>query len=105
MPLYEYECKKCGAREEQLQDHGEILQPRCSKCGSKMVRLISAPAIQFKGSGWYVTDYGRRGATPESKGGASGGSDASAEKPAEKTPEKAGDSKPARGGTAAKSNK
>jgi putative FmdB family regulatory protein len=90
MPIYEYQCKKCGAREELLQSHGEIVDPRCPKCRRKMVRLVSAPAIQFKGSGWYVTDYGRRGGASEGKGGESEKPGGSAEKTAEggKTAEK-----------------
>ena len=57
MPIYEYECQKCQARQEVYQKVDDKPPKRCSKCGGKLDRMISAPAIQFKGSGWYVTDY------------------------------------------------
>jgi putative FmdB family regulatory protein len=57
MPIYEYECTKCGAHVEAFQKVNDKPLTRCRKCGSKLERKISAPAIQFKGSGWYVTDY------------------------------------------------
>jgi putative FmdB family regulatory protein len=58
MPIYEYECKKCKAHVEAFQKVNDKPLTKCSKCGGKLERQISAPAIQFKGSGWYVTDYG-----------------------------------------------
>ena len=57
MPIYEYECQKCQARQEVYQKVNDKPSRKCSKCGGKLERMISAPAIQFKGSGWYVTDY------------------------------------------------
>lgn len=57
MPIYEYECQKCQARQEVYQKANDKPPKKCSKCGGKLERMISAPAIQFKGSGWYVTDY------------------------------------------------
>jgi putative FmdB family regulatory protein len=57
MPIYEYECQKCQARQEVYQRVTDKPPKKCSKCGGKLERMISAPAIQFKGSGWYVTDY------------------------------------------------
>ena|SRR5215212_2190061 len=57
MPIYEYECRKCRAPIEVFQKANDKPPAKCSKCGGKMERKISAPAIQFKGSGWYVTDY------------------------------------------------
>jgi putative FmdB family regulatory protein len=61
MPIYEYECRKCGRRFEFLQRFGEEPKTVCS-CGEggALRRVISAPAIQFKGDGWYVTDYARK---------------------------------------------
>jgi putative FmdB family regulatory protein len=59
MPIYEYECKKCGAHVEAFQKVSDKPLTKCRKCGGKLERKISAPAIQFKGSGWYVTDYGK----------------------------------------------
>ena len=64
VPLYEYECSKCGRRFEKIEKVSAPLKQKCPKCGAVAVRLMSAPAIQFKGSGWYVTDYaGKSGGT------------------------------------------
>ncbi|MEE8137491.1 MAG: FmdB family zinc ribbon protein [Thermoanaerobaculia bacterium] len=63
MPLYEYECAKCGHRTEVIQRVGAGPPGDCSECGGQLRRLLSAPAFQFKGSGWYVTDYARKGAS------------------------------------------
>jgi len=57
MPIYEYECRKCKAHVEAFQKVSDKPLTKCRKCGGKLERKISAPAIQFKGSGWYVTDY------------------------------------------------
>lgn len=60
MPLYEYQCKKCGHRFERIQRFSDPLVKKCPECGGKVEQLISAPAVQFKGSGWYVTDYAKK---------------------------------------------
>lgn len=96
MPLYEYECLKCGKRTELLQRFADAPLAACPQCGGEVKKLFSAPAVQFKGSGWYVTDYaGKKGAgsdsksekseKSESKGDGGGGGDKPAEaaKPAE----------------------
>jgi len=57
MPLYEYECINCKERVEIIQRVNDPPQPQCAKCGAEMKKLISSPAIQFKGSGFYKTDY------------------------------------------------
>ncbi|MBI3265154.1 MAG: zinc ribbon domain-containing protein, partial [Acidobacteria bacterium] len=58
MPLYEYECEACGRRFELIQRFSDPPQETCTSCGGGPVhKLISSPAIQFKGTGWYVTDY------------------------------------------------
>ena len=57
MPIYEFECRKCKARLEVIQKMSDKPPVKCRKCGGRLERLQSAPAIQFKGSGWYVTDY------------------------------------------------
>ena len=57
MPLYEYECTKCGERVENIQKMSDPPYSHCPKCGGEMRKLISSPAIQFKGSGFYKTDY------------------------------------------------
>lgn len=61
MPIYEYECRKCGALTEVFQKMDAKPPAKCGKCGGRLDRRISAPAIQFKGSGWYVTDYAGNG--------------------------------------------
>ena len=59
MPLYEYECKRCHFRFERIQKFSDRLVRKCPKCKTGRVeKLLSAPAVQFKGTGWYVTDYG-----------------------------------------------
>ena len=65
MALYEYECVDCGQRTEALQRHSDPPLTVCPACGGKLRKLVSSPSFQFKGSGWYVTDYAR--AKPEAK--------------------------------------
>jgi len=57
MPIYEYECRRCKAHTEAFQKLNDKPLVKCPKCGGRLDKRISAPAIQFKGSGWYVTDY------------------------------------------------
>ncbi len=66
MPLYEYECKKCGHRFEKIQKYSDKMVKKCPDCGGQVEQMISAPAVQFKGSGWYVTDYARKSSSPGS---------------------------------------
>ncbi len=66
MPLYEYECKQCGNRFEKIQKFSDEPEKVCPKCGGEVERLLSAPAVQFKGAGWYVTDYAKKGGTAKS---------------------------------------
>ena len=61
MPLYEYECDACHHRFEVIQKFSDPPIDKCPKCGSPVQKLLSSPAIQFKGSGWYITDYARAG--------------------------------------------
>ena len=66
VPIYEYECRKCGARREVMQKVADKPLTKCKECGGRLEKLLSAPAIQFKGSGWYVTDYaGKKGEAKE----------------------------------------
>ncbi|HXD31101.1 MAG TPA: FmdB family zinc ribbon protein [Pyrinomonadaceae bacterium] len=82
MPIYEYECRKCKAVSEVLQKSSDKPPVKCKKCGGRLERLMSAPAIQFKGTGWYVTDYGgkngKQGKKSEEK--TEGGNTTSSEK-------------------------
>jgi putative FmdB family regulatory protein len=57
MPLYEYECGSCGHRFERIQKFSDPPETTCPKCGGALHKLMGAPAMKFKGSGWYVTDY------------------------------------------------
>jgi putative FmdB family regulatory protein len=78
MPLYEYECKKCGHRFEKIQLYSDKMVKKCPECGGQVEQMISAPAVQFKGSGWYVTDYAKKSSSPGSSG--SSGDSSSKEK-------------------------
>ena len=69
MPLYEYECKKCGHRFEKIQKFSDKMVKKCPECGGQVEQMISAPAVQFKGSGWYVTDYAKKSSSPGSSSG------------------------------------
>lgn len=60
MPLYEYECESCGKRSEVIQKFSDEPLSVCADCGGPVHRLLSSPAIHFKGTGWYVTDYARK---------------------------------------------
>jgi putative FmdB family regulatory protein len=69
MPLYEYECKKCHHRFEKIQKFSDPHMKKCPDCGGPLQQVISAPAVQFKGSGWYVTDYAKKSGAPTSSSG------------------------------------
>ena len=60
MPLYEYECKKCHHRFERIQKYSDPHVKKCPDCGGAVEQVVSAPAVQFKGLGWYVTDYAKK---------------------------------------------
>jgi putative FmdB family regulatory protein len=65
MPIYEFRCKKCGNQIEVFQKLSDKSPTRCKKCGGRLEKMVSSPAIQFKGEGWYVTDYARKGSVGE----------------------------------------
>lgn len=98
MPLYEYLCEACGRRTEVLQRLDEPPLAKCAECGGPLRKLLSAPAFQFKGSGWYLTDYARKSGSEagdaKSGGGETssasdgGGDKAKAAEPAAKAPAK-----------------
>ena len=84
MPLYEYECDACGHRFEKIQKFSDPPVEQCPVCEGAVRKLLSSPAIQFKGSGWYITDYARKDAPPTAKSEkGEGASDAKAEGKAE----------------------
>jgi putative FmdB family regulatory protein len=78
VPLYEYECAACG-RFELIQKFSDAPLTACPTCGREVHKLLSAPAIQFKGTGWYITDYARKSGGPDGKSSTSkdGGKDSS----------------------------
>jgi putative FmdB family regulatory protein len=90
LPLYEYKCVKCGHRFEKIESLGASETKKCPKCGGRAERQLAAPAIQFKGSGWYVTDYAGKSAGSAS---GEGGGDSAAAKSGDGAGEKSGDSK------------
>ena len=73
MPLYEYLCKKCGHVFEKIVKFSDKPIKKCPECGGSVEQTISAPAVQFKGSGWYVTDYAKK--TQSSSSSSDGGKD------------------------------
>ncbi|HXR33679.1 MAG TPA: FmdB family zinc ribbon protein [Verrucomicrobiae bacterium] len=95
MPLYEYQCTKCKRRTEKIESVAGPHLKKCPHCGAKVERLQSAPSIQFKGSGWYVTDYA----------GKSGGKESPAEKTDKAEKADKAESKEAPKETAAKETK
>ena len=83
MPLYEYECEACGQRFERIQKFSDPIADTCPLCGKGPVqRLMSSPAIQFKGAGWYITDYAKKGKSEGKSEGKSDGDSSGSEKSA-----------------------
>jgi putative FmdB family regulatory protein len=89
MPLYEYKCENCGNQFEVIQKFSDPLVEKCPKCGGPVHKLMSSPAIQFKGSGWYITDYARKDSKSDSgapaKSDGAGASTDSASKKSDKS--------------------
>jgi putative FmdB family regulatory protein len=104
MPLYEYKCRQCGEIFEVLQKFSDPKLKVHAACGGVVERLLSSPAFQFKGTGWYVTDYarhgsdhGKNGGSSKSENGGSSKSDSAPSKPAETAkPAGSADSAPAK---------
>lgn len=90
VPIYEYECTKCGHRFESVRKLSDPPLTKCEKCKGKVERLVSSPAIQFKGTGWYVTDYARKSSGSETSKSESTSDDTS-EKAASKKDKDKGD--------------
>jgi len=76
MPLYEYECRACGHHYEVIRKFSDPPEQACPKCGGAVLKLQSAPAFQFKGTGWYVTDYAKSGQAEGKSDGKSDGKEA-----------------------------
>src|SRR5438309_11076073 len=97
MPLYEYECKKCHHRFERIQKFSDRHIKKCPDCGGPVEQLISAPTMQFKGSGWYVTDYAK-------KSSSTGSSSSNVDSSGKKEDKKEGKSKSDKPETSSKSD-
>ena len=96
MPLYEYQCQKCGHRFERIQRFSDPLVKKCPECGGRVEQMISAPAVQFKGSGWYVTDYAKKSsAGSSSKSESESKSDSGKDSKKDSKPKAEASSKPA----------
>jgi putative FmdB family regulatory protein len=80
MPLYEYECNDNGHRFERIQKFSDPPIAVCPTCGSAVRKLLSSPAIQFKGSGWYITDYAKKSGSVESSSSSSSSKSDSSDK-------------------------
>ena len=106
VPLYEYRCKACGHQFEKIQSFSAPEEKICPVCGGELEKLLSAPAVQFKGSGWYVTDYaGKGGSKPpaSSSDTGNGSTNKSSEKPAASSTSENSSSAPASKPTSGKS--
>ena len=68
MPLYEYQCRKCGHRFERIRKFSDPPLRKCPECGGAVEQLLSRSAVHFKGSGWYVSDYARKGKAASGEG-------------------------------------
>ncbi len=81
MPIYEYQCKKCHHRFEKIQKFSDPHVKKCPECGGPIEQVVTAPAVQFKGSGWYVTDYAKKpgGIAKAASGESSNGDSAKSE--------------------------
>ena len=88
MPIYEYSCQQCQTVSEHILMPSDPRPTKCPACGGKLHKRISAPAIQFKGSGWYVTDYAKRPAAETGNGAKAKPSEAAAAPAADKPAEK-----------------
>ena len=94
MPLYEYECEACQKRFERIQKFSDPAIDVCPNCGKGPVKkLLSSPAIQFKGSGFYITDYAKKSSSEASGKSSSGASESSASEAKPSTESKAAESK------------
>lgn len=103
MPLYEYKCDGCGSTFEVIQKFSDEPLTTHEQCGGPVRRLLSSPALQFKGSGWYITDYAKSGGGSSSK--SNGSSESKSESKSDSSSSSSTDSKPAASTTSSSSDK
>ncbi len=108
MPLYEYLCAKCGNTFEKIESFSASARKKCPKCGGKAERQLSASAVQFKGSGWYVTDYAKKtsggdGAKTEQPASVEAKTDSKSDSKGDSKVDSKSDTKPAKSGEGKKS--
>jgi len=98
VPLYEYQCKKCKHRFEKIQKFSDRPVKKCPECRGPVEQLLSAPAVQFKGSGWYVTDYARKSSGASESSSSADGASATAKsgEKSDKPDSKKAEKKPAK---------
>jgi putative FmdB family regulatory protein len=94
VPLYEYQCKTCGHRFEKIKKFSDEPEKICPKCGGHVDQMMSAPAVQFKGAGWYVTDYAKKSGGPKTSSTESSTTEAKTETKSETKSDTKSDSKP-----------
>src|SRR5215210_4878451 len=85
MPLYEYQCDACRHRFEKIQKFSDPLEDTCPQCGGRVRKLVSSPAIQFKGSGFYITDYAKKDHVDAAKADSASGEKAAKSDSADKS--------------------
>jgi len=102
LPLYEYRCTQCGYRFEKIQKFDAEPEAACPKCGGELRRPLTAPALQFKGAGWYVNDYAPKAASSSTDKPAAEAAPAPAADAKPSTESKSAESKPAAGESAPK---
>ena len=101
MPIYEYQCGECGKRTEAIQRLADEVLTICPSCGGPLTKLMSAPAFQFKGTGWYVTDYADKN---KKSGGKSGSGEGDKEASGESTGKSKSESKSSTGSSGGSSS-
>ncbi|ODS58691.1 MAG: transcriptional regulator [Acidobacteria bacterium SCN 69-37] len=104
MPLYEYLCGSCGHRFERIQKFSDAPLTECPACGGHVDKQVSSPAIQFKGSGWYITDYARSGGAKDSGASSAGTSKTSSSTTSGGSASSSSEAAPAAAAPAAKSD-
>ena len=104
MPLYEYQCDACGHRYEKIQKFSDPLEDKCPACAGHVHKLQSSPAIQFKGSGFYITDYAKKDHTAAAKADRDDGGKSEKSESSEKSEKSEKPAKPEKSDSSAKAD-